>query len=126
VERAIYRAYEEVAAGFSSTWETWERFELEESETRDSGDSVLGLGRVKMRGSASHVELDQEFAVCVTASSSASPPFSRGTRPSKPWLAGWTTSRIWIEWVLADGRETRGWTRLAAVRPTGERPVISR
>jgi ketosteroid isomerase-like protein len=47
----------------STTWDTWERFEFEESEMRDLGDSVLCLGRVKMRGSASQVELDQEFAV---------------------------------------------------------------
>jgi ketosteroid isomerase-like protein len=63
VERAVYRGYEEVAAGLASTWETWERFEFEESKMRDLGDSVLWLGRVKMRGSASRVELDQEFAV---------------------------------------------------------------
>jgi ketosteroid isomerase-like protein len=62
VERAVYRGYEEVAAGFASTWDTWDLFEFEESEMRDLGDSVLWLGRVKMRGSASHVELDQEFA----------------------------------------------------------------
>jgi ketosteroid isomerase-like protein len=63
VERAIYRGYDEVASGFASAWETWDRFEFEESEMRDLGDSVLLLGRVKMRGSISRVELDQEFAV---------------------------------------------------------------
>ena|SRR5437016_5579132 len=63
VERAVYRGYEEVASGFAATWDTWDRFEFEESEMRDLGDSVLWLGHVKMRGSASHVELDQEFAV---------------------------------------------------------------
>jgi hypothetical protein len=44
-------------------WETWEQFRFEESEVRDLGDSVLWLGRVKMRGAASHLELDQEFAL---------------------------------------------------------------
>ena len=63
VERAVYRGYEQVASGFASVWETWDRFEFEESEIRDLGDSVLWLGHVKMRGSASQVELDQEFAV---------------------------------------------------------------
>jgi ketosteroid isomerase-like protein len=63
VERAVYRGYEQVASGFVSAWDTWERFEFEEGKMRDLGDSVLWLGRVKMRGSASHVELDQEFAV---------------------------------------------------------------
>jgi hypothetical protein len=36
---------------------------LEEGEVRDLGDSVLWLGRAKLRGSASHIELDQEFAL---------------------------------------------------------------
>jgi hypothetical protein len=38
-------------------------FHLEEAQIRDLGDSVLWLGRVKIRGSASHIDLDQEFAV---------------------------------------------------------------
>ncbi len=38
-------------------------FELHDSAIRDLGDSVLWLGRVKMLGSASQVELDQAFAV---------------------------------------------------------------
>ena len=63
VERAVYRGYDEVATGFESVWQTWEQFQFEESEVRDLGESVLWLGRVKMRGAASHVELDQEFAV---------------------------------------------------------------
>jgi hypothetical protein len=83
-----------------------------------------------MRGSASRVELDQEFAVhgLVRDGELISIPtfLSWHEALEALGLAGWTTSRIWIEWVLADGRETRGWTRLAAVRPTGERPVISR
>jgi hypothetical protein len=120
VERAIYRAYEEVAAGFSSTWETWERFELEESETRDSGDSVLGLGRVKMRGSASHVELDQEFAVhgLVRDGELISIPafLSWHEALEALGLAGWTTSRIWIEWcwpTVARPADGRDWPRSA-------------
>ena len=63
VERTVYRGYEEVAAGFAAVWETWEEFRFQESEVRDLGDSVLRLGRVKMKGGASHVELDQEFAI---------------------------------------------------------------
>jgi ketosteroid isomerase-like protein len=62
VERTVYRGHEEVAAGFAAVWETWEEFRFQESEVRDLGDSVLWLGRVKMKGGASHVELDQEFA----------------------------------------------------------------
>jgi ketosteroid isomerase-like protein len=63
VERVVYRGYDEVAEGFESVWQTWDRFEFVESEVRDLGESVLWLGRVKMKGAASHVELDQEFAV---------------------------------------------------------------
>lgn len=63
VERSVYRGYEEVASGFAAVWETWEQFRFEESEVRDLGDSVLWLGRVKMKGAASHLELDQEFAL---------------------------------------------------------------
>ncbi len=63
VERAVYRGRDEVSGGFSATWETWEVFHLEEHEARDLGDSILWLGRAQMTGGASHVELDQEFAV---------------------------------------------------------------
>src|SRR5881392_1209154 len=62
VESAVYRGRDEVARAYAAVWETWDRFQFEGSQVRDLGDSVLWLGRVKMRGSASHVELDQEFA----------------------------------------------------------------
>ena len=38
-------------------------FDLEEHEARDLDDSVLWLGRAQLRGGASHMELDQKFAV---------------------------------------------------------------
>jgi ketosteroid isomerase-like protein len=63
VERSVYRGYDEVAAGFESTWQTWEEFRLEESDVRDLDDSALWLGRAKMRGGTSHIELDEEFAI---------------------------------------------------------------
>jgi ketosteroid isomerase-like protein len=63
VERSIYRGREEVASGFAAVWQTWELFQFDEDQVHDLGDSVLWLGRVKMRGGASHTELDQEFAV---------------------------------------------------------------
>ncbi len=63
VERAVYRGYDEVTSGFAAVWETWDLFQFEESQVSDLGDSVLWLGRVKMRGGASQVELDQEFAI---------------------------------------------------------------
>jgi ketosteroid isomerase-like protein len=63
VERAVYRGRDEVLDGFAATWETWEVFHLEEQESRDLGDSVLWLGRAQLKGGASHLELDQEFAV---------------------------------------------------------------
>jgi ketosteroid isomerase-like protein len=63
VERAVYRGSDAVSDGFIATWETWEVFRLAEHEVRDLGDSILWLGRAQLRGDASHVELDQEFAV---------------------------------------------------------------
>jgi ketosteroid isomerase-like protein len=63
LERTVYRGHDEVASGFAAIWETWDVFRLEEGQIRDLGDSVLWLGRVKMRGGASHIDLDQEFAV---------------------------------------------------------------
>ena len=63
IDRAVYRGCDEVASGFAAAWQAWDVFRFEEREVRDLGGSVLWLGRVKMRGSASHVELDQEFAV---------------------------------------------------------------
>src|ERR1700694_1060749 len=62
VESAVYRGYDEVASAYAKVWETWAVFEFQEREVRDLGDSVVWLGRVKMKGAASGVELDQEFA----------------------------------------------------------------
>ena len=63
VERTVYRGHDEVVSGFAALWQTWDVFHFEEAQIRDLGDSVLWLGRVKMRGSASQIDLDQEFAV---------------------------------------------------------------
>ncbi|MGA8927533.1 MAG: hypothetical protein WB462_15075, partial [Solirubrobacterales bacterium] len=41
-----------------------EVFTLRESEVRDLGDSLVWLGGARLRGGdASHVEVDQEFAI---------------------------------------------------------------
>jgi ketosteroid isomerase-like protein len=64
IERAVYRGRDEVSTGFAAAWETWEVFILTESEVRDLGDSLVWLGRARLRGAdASHVEFDQEFAI---------------------------------------------------------------
>jgi ketosteroid isomerase-like protein len=68
VERSVYRGLAEVAQGFNATWETWDVFDLEEQEIRDFGDKVLWLGRVRARGGASGLELEQEFANVLTFS----------------------------------------------------------
>ncbi len=62
VDRVVYRGREECVRGFAAVWETWDEFRFQEAEVRDLDDSTLWLGRVHMRGRASHVELDQEFA----------------------------------------------------------------
>ena len=63
VEAATYRGPDEIAAGFESVWQTWEQFRFEESQVRDLDETAPWLGRVKMRGAASHVELDQQFTL---------------------------------------------------------------
>ena len=63
VEGAVYRGRDEVARGIAAVWETWDVFDFREGELRDLGEAVLWLGRVKMRGSASGIELEQEFAI---------------------------------------------------------------
>ena len=63
IERSVYRGRDEVADGLASLWQTWDVFRLEEADVCDLGDSALWLGRVKLRGSASHIEFDQEFAI---------------------------------------------------------------
>jgi ketosteroid isomerase-like protein len=63
VEGTIYHGYEEAVSGLESVWQTWDIVHFEESEVRDLDDAVLWLGRLRLRGAASHVELDQEFAV---------------------------------------------------------------
>ena len=63
VERAVYRGRVEVASGIAAAFETWNVFELQEVRLSDLGDSLLWLGRVKMRGSSSGVELDLQFAI---------------------------------------------------------------
>jgi hypothetical protein len=52
-----------VRAGIEAVFETWDVFEFQESEVHDLGEATLWLGRVHMRGHASGVELDQEFAI---------------------------------------------------------------
>jgi ketosteroid isomerase-like protein len=65
VESAVYRGPDKIARGFESTWQGWEEFHLDESEIRDLSESALWLGRATMRGAASHVQLDQEWAVLI-------------------------------------------------------------
>ena len=65
VESSVYRGREEIAHGFESTWQGWEEFRLDESEIRDLGQSALWLGRATVRCAASHVRLDQQWAVLI-------------------------------------------------------------
>jgi hypothetical protein len=63
VEQSVYIGRAELATGTEALWGTWEKFRLAETEVRDLGDSVLWMGRMDLRGGASQVELDQEFAI---------------------------------------------------------------
>src|SRR5258705_11509377 len=63
VDGTVYRGYEEVARGLDSMCQTWDEVSFEEADVRDIDEAVLWLGRLKLRGAASQVELDQEFAL---------------------------------------------------------------
>ena len=63
VEQPFYGGRDKLARGTEALWETWEEFRLRETEVRDLGESVLWMGRMELKGGASHVELDQEFAI---------------------------------------------------------------
>ena len=64
VERAVYRGRDEVSDGFLRRGRPGMFFTWEESEVRDLGDSLVWLGRARLRGGdASPVEVDQEFAI---------------------------------------------------------------
>jgi ketosteroid isomerase-like protein len=64
VEGAVYRGHEAVSRGMAAVWETWDLFDFHDGTLRDlADDAVLWLGHVQMRGGASGIELDQEFAV---------------------------------------------------------------
>ena len=62
LEQSVYHGHDEVARAFNAIWETWDVFEFEEQELRDLGESVLWLGTVHMRGGASQLTVDQEWA----------------------------------------------------------------
>jgi len=63
VEGTVYRGYDQVVSGLESVWETWDEVLFEESEVRELGDTIVWLGRLKLRGASSQIALDQEFAV---------------------------------------------------------------
>jgi ketosteroid isomerase-like protein len=65
VESSAYRGPDDIARGFESTWQGWDEFRLDESEIRDVGQSALWLGRATMRGAASRMQLDQEWAILI-------------------------------------------------------------
>jgi ketosteroid isomerase-like protein len=63
VEQALYRGRDEFIAANTALWQVWDALRFEETELRDLGDgTILWLGRAHLRGSASELELDQEFA----------------------------------------------------------------
>jgi hypothetical protein len=66
VEQEVYRGHEEVAEWYAEVLGRWDVFEFIEDGMRDLGDSVLWLGHAKVRGRASHVELEQPWAIHCT------------------------------------------------------------
>jgi ketosteroid isomerase-like protein len=66
IEPTAYRGLEEIARATAELGDVWEALRLEEADVRDLGDAVLWLGRIHLKGSASQLELDQEFAQLFT------------------------------------------------------------
>ena len=66
LEQSVYHGHDEVARAFNAIWETWDVFEFEEQELRDLGDAVLWMGTVHIRGGASQMTVDQEWANLLT------------------------------------------------------------
>ena len=63
VERTTYRGHDQVSQGLNATWEAWEEVRFEGDDFRDLDDAVLWLGRVRMTGATSHLEMDQPWAI---------------------------------------------------------------
>src|SRR5436190_19711863 len=61
VESTVYRCHDDVGKGFASVWQSWGLFAFAEREVRDIADDVLRLGRGRIKGPASQVDLDGEF-----------------------------------------------------------------
>ncbi len=61
-EGGCYQGREGVERFIADTGETWEELQSVPEEFRDLGDRVLLLGRLRVRGKASGVPVDQPFA----------------------------------------------------------------
>jgi ketosteroid isomerase-like protein len=59
------RGEEDFRRFFAGLTETWETFVIEAAELRDLGDHVLAVGRVRAKGRASGVELDEPIAAVI-------------------------------------------------------------
>ena len=61
VEGDVYRGREGIEAFLGEVDQTWEDFRPSPEEYRDLGDRVLGLGRLRTRGRASGVAIDEPW-----------------------------------------------------------------
>ena len=64
-EAAVYRGHEGIRELFREIDDVLDEVRLEYSETRDLGDQVVGIGRVRMRGRGSGAETESSLATVV-------------------------------------------------------------
>jgi ketosteroid isomerase-like protein len=64
-EAAVYRGHEGVRKLFRELDDVLDELHLEYSETRDLGDRVVAIGRVRMRGRGSGAETESPLATVV-------------------------------------------------------------
>ena len=64
-DESVYRGHEGVREGFRDLFETMGEIHLDYPEIQDLGDRVVGIGRIRARGTESGVETESPHATVV-------------------------------------------------------------
>jgi ketosteroid isomerase-like protein len=64
-DESVYRGHEGVREGFRDLFETLGEIHLDYPEIQDLGDRVVGIGRIRARGTESGVETESPHATVV-------------------------------------------------------------
>ena len=62
---SVYRGHERVREGFRDLFQTLGEIHLDYPEIQDLGDRVVGIGRIRARGTESGVEIESPHATVV-------------------------------------------------------------